>query len=257
MNARLNEWILLRGLTREARHWGALPAALRARCGITRLTLLDLPGNGTEAARRAPPSVAAMVEHMRASARRQALAPPYRVLAMSLGAMVAAEWARRYPQEIGALVLVNTSMRPFGSVAQRLRPRNWAALAGMALRWQDGPYCERTIHRLTCNTRAALAADVAAWSAIRASAPVSRGNALRQLWAAARYRAAAAAPRCPTLVVSSAADRLVDPECSARLAAAWAVAHRRHAWAGHDLPHDDPAWLAATVAHWMREPGAS
>jgi len=253
----MSDWILLRGLTREARHWGALPAALQARCGIARMTLLDLPGNGAQAAVRAPPDVAAMVEHVRAGARRQALAPPYRVLAMSLGAMVAAEWARRYPQEIGALVLVNTSMRPFGSVAQRLRPRNWPALAGMALRWHDGPYCERAIHRLTCNAIATRETDVAAWSAIRASAPVSRGNALRQLWAAARYRAGAAPPSCPTLLVSSTADHLVDPACSARLAAAWGVRHRWHPWAGHDLPHDDPAWLAATVAHWLGETGAA
>ncbi|MDF3831688.1 alpha/beta hydrolase, partial [Cupriavidus basilensis] len=58
-----------------------------------------------------------------------------------------------------------------------------------------------------------------------------------------------------TLVISSKTDRLVDPACSARLAAAWSVPHRRHPWAGHDLPHDDPAWLAATVAHWLQTAG--
>ncbi|KJK21146.1 hydrolase [Burkholderiaceae bacterium 16] len=251
----MSDWILLRGLTRETRHWGALPGVLQTTAGIRPIAMLDLPGNGVEAAGRAPASVAAMVEFMRERARERALAPPYRLLAMSLGAMVAAEWARRHPGEIGALVLINTSMRPFCALTERLPPRNWPALLGMALRWHHAAYCERTVHRLTCNTSAARAADVAAWCAIRASAPVSRANALRQLWAAARYEAASRPPACPTLVLSSAADRLVDPACSAHLAAAWRVLHRRHPWAGHDLPHDDPAWLAATMAWWLASGG--
>jgi pimeloyl-ACP methyl ester carboxylesterase len=252
----MSDWILLRGLTRETRHWGALPGILQTAAGIGPVAMLDLPGNGTEAAGRAPADVAAMVAFLRERARKRALAKPYRLLAMSLGAMVAAEWAQRHPGEIGALVLINTSMRPFSAVTERLPPRNWPALFGMALAWHHADYCERTIHRLTCNTSTALAADVAAWRLIRASAPVSRANALRQLWAAARYHAAPTPPACPTLVLSSVADRLVGPACSARLAAAWRVPHRRHPWAGHDLPHDDPAWLAATVAWWLASGGA-
>ncbi|MDF3837819.1 alpha/beta hydrolase, partial [Cupriavidus basilensis] len=180
----MSAWILLRGLTRETRHWGALPGMLETTAGIGPVVMLDLPGNGVETAAQAPANVAAMVDFVRERARGRGLASPYRLLAMSLGAMVAAEWAHRYPREIGALMLINTSMRPFCGVTQRLPPRNWPALLGMALRWHDADFCERTVHRLTCSTSAALAADVAAWSSIRASAPVSRTNALRQLWAA-------------------------------------------------------------------------
>jgi hypothetical protein len=32
----------------------------------------------------------------------------------------------------GGLVLINTSMRPFSTATERLRPLNWAALLGMA-----------------------------------------------------------------------------------------------------------------------------
>jgi len=40
-------WVLLRGLMREQRHWGAFPATLaRALPGAAILTP-DLPGNGT------------------------------------------------------------------------------------------------------------------------------------------------------------------------------------------------------------------
>jgi hypothetical protein len=52
-------------------------------------------------------------------------------------------------------------------------------------------------------------------------------------------------------VVSSGADALVHPHCSAALARAWGAKHVAHPWAGHDLPHDDPGWLANSIAQWV------
>jgi pimeloyl-ACP methyl ester carboxylesterase len=39
-------WVMLRGLTREARHWGALPGRLEALLPGARVVTPDLPGNG-------------------------------------------------------------------------------------------------------------------------------------------------------------------------------------------------------------------
>lgn len=249
MNDTAGHWILLRGLTRESRHWGTLPQRWETH-GLGRPLLLDLPGNGIHARTPVPHDVAGMVAALRREARAAGAAAPYRLVAMSLGAMVAADWARTCPDEIAALVLINTSMRPFSTAAERLRPRNWPALLGMAARWHDRPHCERVIHRLTCERRDTRDADIAGWVSIAHSAPVSRGAALRQLLAAARFRIGQAdtAPACATLILSSAADRLVNPVCSARLAESWGVPHGRHPWAGHDLPHDDPDWLCEAVA---------
>lgn len=256
----MSDWILLRGLTREARHWGDLPAALREHGAVApaeRLALIDLPGNGTHADTAAPMSVAGMLDFVRARAREMGIASPCRVLAMSLGGMVATAWAQQFAGDIDRLVLINTSMRPFSTAAQRLRASAWPDVLRLARDWDDAARCEARIHRLTCRRIGERDADIAAWTAIRASAPVSRANALRQLAAAARFRAQAAPPACPTLILSSAADGLVDPACSAQLARAWGSLHHRHPWAGHDLPHDDPAWLAATVAAWSRSQAAS
>jgi pimeloyl-ACP methyl ester carboxylesterase len=247
----MSTWILLRGLTRETRHWGRLPGLLREAPGTDRLMLLDLPGNGAFADLRAPAAVEDMVNFVRIAALQSGAAGPYRVLAMSLGGMVATDWAQRHPGEIGRLVLINTSMRPFSRMHERLRPSAWPGLVGVATNWRDAPCAESGIHRLTCNNVETLGADLAEWSEIRRSAPVSRGNALRQLWAAARFSAAAGKPRCPLLILSSRADKLVNPICSAKLAAAWGVTHREHQWAGHDLPHDDPAWVSEQVRAWL------
>ncbi|MGF6916926.1 alpha/beta fold hydrolase [Paraburkholderia sp. 40] len=267
----MSTWILLRGLTRETRHWGRLPAALRETLGQIsgdrlrdatpaatsttglRLLLLDLPGNGEYVRGRAPASVADMVAFVRQAALETGVPGPYNVLAMSLGGMVATHWAQRHPGEIERLVLINTSMRPFSRMHERLRPSAWLGLLGVAAHWSDAADAESGIHRLTCNNLHTLGADLTAWTAIRRSAPVSRANALRQLWAAACFSAAPATPECALLILSSEADGLVNPVCSAKLAAAWGAPHRKHPWAGHDLPHDDPAWTAAQIRAWLTQ----
>lgn len=247
-------WVLLRGLTREARHWGDLPQQLACLPGVGRVVALDLPGNGVFHAQPSPACVHDMVDAARRQLQAQGVAPPWKLLAMSLGGMVATDWAQQHPQEVHRLVLINTSMRPFSSATERLRPGNWLALALLAARWHDAGYAERTIHRLTCNNTSSREADIAAWVHIRQTAPVSPGNAGRQLLAAARFSSGPRAPTCPTLVLSSVADRLVDPRCSHRLAGAWQAAHHSHPWAGHDLPHDDPGWVCQQLARWLAGP---
>jgi predicted alpha/beta hydrolase family esterase len=55
------------------------------------------------------------------------------------------------------------------------------------------------------------------------------------------------------LVLTSAADRMVDPSCSRALARQWGCALREHASAGHDLPLDDGAWVSEQVAQWLAD----
>lgn len=258
----MSTWIFLRGLTREARHWSDLPAMWQHR-GLGRPVAIDLPGNGTQVHAPVPVDVRGMLAAVRAQVQQPdlpgigtACRPPYRILAMSLGAMVATDWAQTYPDEVAALVLINTSMRPFCSVGERLRPDTWAALLGMARHWQDRVRCERTIHRLTCERLDTRDADLAAWVEISQTAPVSRQAAWRQLMAAACFHAHRQRPACPTLILSSQADRLVNPICSAHLETAWQVPHRRHPWAGHDLPHDDPGWVCEVVQAVVQADGA-
>jgi pimeloyl-ACP methyl ester carboxylesterase len=252
----MSTWILLRGLTREGRHWGSFPEQLRVVAGFNgdtdSIALLDLPGNGRENALSATLNVADMVKFVRSRAADAGLLPPYRLVAMSLGGMVATGWAQRHPDEVERLVLINTSMRPFSAMNERLRPEVWLALMRAAASWADPMKCETIIHDVTCNRLDTQPDDITAWVAIRQSAPVSAVNGLRQLWAAARFHAGNHAPACPTLLLSSKEDRLVNPVCSKRIAARWGAPHVVHAWAGHDLPHDDPVWTSKAIANWLR-----
>ncbi len=247
----MSTWVLLRGLTRESRHWGDFPDILREHLGDAEVCLIDLPGNGRLNDRDSPLQVPAMAEDCRAQLRERGLAPPYFLLAMSLGAMVAVAWADRHPAELAGCVLINTSLRPFSSFQQRLRPRNYLPLLAMLLPGNDAARREKTILQLT-SRHPERPEKQAEWAAYARENPVSPGNALRQLLAAARYRAPIRKPAPPLLILASAGDRLVNPDCSRRLAGHWQSAFVEHPTAGHDLPLDDGAWVAGQIALWSR-----
>ncbi len=250
-------WVLLRGLTREQRHWGAFPEQLRAALPGAAIVTLDLPGNGVRHRERSPASVEALADDARAALRVAGRAPPYRLLALSLGAMVAVAWAARHPQELRGAVLVNTSLRPYSPFHQRLRPGCYAPLLRLALGAPSDAEREATILRLTAQHPPAPDALLRDWAAWRRDAPVSRANGLRQLLAAARYRAPAEPPALPLLLLASTRDALVDVRCSRRLAAAWQADFAEHASAGHDLPLDAGPWVAEQLRRWVDGPGAA
>ena len=252
----MSTWVLLRGLTRESRHWGAFPQTLARQWPAARILTPDLPGNGRLYRLQSPSTVEAMAADCRARLLAQGERPPFHVLAMSLGAMVAVAWANAQPDEIAAGVLINTSLRPFSPFHQRLRPGNYAALLGLMLRRHETQVQEvRAREALVLAITSRMCVDAAAvlddWVAYRRECPVSRANALRQLLAAARYRAPPQRPAAPILVLAGAQDRLVDPRCSERLAQQWSAPVALHPSAGHDLPLDDGPWVAAQAREWM------
>lgn len=243
----MTTWILLRGLTREAAHWGTFPATLAHALPEAKVITLDLPGNGACHDQHSPWSVAQMAQACRAELLRRSVAPPYHLLAMSLGAMVATEWARIAPDEVAGCVLINTSLRPFSAFHRRLRPANYLRLLRLALFTREPLAIETMVWRLTSNQTHPDAAKLAQWVSIRAVHPVTRLNALRQLVAAARYRATASAPVPNTLLLASTRDGLVHSSCSQAIALAWACPLVLHPTAGHDLPLDDPVWVVQQV----------
>lgn len=246
----MTTWVLLRGLTREAAHWGDFARRLQAVEPGGRVFTPDLPGAGAAHSQPAPLQVGAMVEHVRQALRTAGAEAPYRVLGLSLGGMVAAQWALSRPEEVSCCVLISSSMRPLGALHERLRPSCWPAL--LSVLCTPSPLAaERRILQWTSARAAALQPVVAEWVAARRARPVSRLNALRQLLAAARYRLPASNPSMPVLVLAAAGDRLVNPVCSQRLAALWRSPFALHPQAGHDLPLDDPDWVCEQVRGWL------
>jgi pimeloyl-ACP methyl ester carboxylesterase len=242
-------WVLLRGLTREAGHWGDFTDRLARALGGAPVLALDLPGAGRLHTQRSPTDIGGIVQACRAQLADHGVATPVALLGLSMGGMVALEWSRSHPAEVRRLVLVNTSLGGVSPPWRRLRVTRWPALAQVATRWSDAAV-EHLVLQLTSAHPGRHGPVLAHWQALRSAHPVSSGNAWRQLLAAARFRAAARAPAVPALVVTGAGDRLVDPTCGAAIARRWSWPLLQHPWAGHDLPLDDGDWLANQVAAW-------
>lgn len=248
----MTTWVLLRGLMREQRHWGEFPALFQETMVEPDIVTLDFPGNGKLHAQASASRVQDMAEHCRRQLRASGHAPPYRVLALSLGAMVAVAWAQAYPEELEKLVLINTSLAPHNPFQHRLRPQNYPALLH-ALTLATTAKREALILRLTSKQAGSARAEdiLQKWIDYARQYPIARANILRQLMAAMRYRAPDAAPVVPLLLLAGAQDSLVNPQCSIALAKKWHCALRLHPDAGHDLPLDDAVWVARQVKEWL------
>lgn len=236
-------WLLLRGLVREARHWGGFPAHLRAQ-GLEVLTP-DLPGVGTERHRPSPWSVPAIVADLRARMPQDGV--PTGLFAQSLGGMIALQWAATHPTDFTRVVVCNTSARDLSGLRDRL---SWFARGIMlrAIAARGRLSRERLILSLVANSPGGRA-HAEAFAALAAEAPIPFAVLVRQLVAAARQ---SAPPRveAPLLVLGSRGDRMVSVDCSRAVAQRYGAPLALHADAGHDLPLDDAAWVAEHLLHF-------
>lgn len=245
-------FVLLRGLTREQRHWGDFPQQLLQHFPNARVITPDLPGNGSACYERSPTTIAAMVESVRTSLRQTLNHGPVVVIALSMGAMVTLEWMRRYPAEVKAAVLMSTSLKGVSPFYQRLRPASYPFLLRALLVATDPLQRERAILKLTSNLRQDDEALIKEWCRYAKESPVSRANAWRQLLAAARYRVPDSKPLQPLLLLAGEGDQLVNPQCSVALASHWQLPVELHPSAGHDLPLDDGGWCCLRIEEWLR-----
>lgn len=245
-------WVLIRGLTREAGHWGQFVDDLRQQLPEgTRIFTPDLAGNGTRFREASQLSVPAMAEDLRQQLRELGLQGPCHVLAMSLGAMVATAWAHAHPEEIDSMVLMNTSLKPYSHAWERMRPQQWLRILRMTLMYPDVRAIERTTMHMTTRHPATPDRTLEHWMNLRTAHPVTATNAWRQLWAALRYRAPLVPPPVAVLLLQGLGDQLVSPRCTQALLARWQCAHAAHPTAGHDLPLDAGPWVAEQVMHWV------
>jgi pimeloyl-ACP methyl ester carboxylesterase len=239
-------WVLVRGLTREAGHWGDFPRRLAAATGLP-VETPDLPGCGTRHRESAPASVAGLLAALRPAVVGEG---PLWLFGLSLGGMVVHEWLRDRPGELGGAVIVNSSLGGLSSPWRRMRP---AAAAGVVKAALTGDELSRERLVFSLTSAGADLSVVPAWARLAVERPVGRLTALRQIWAAARYRPPAPPSPPPVLVLTSDGDRLVDARCSRALAARTPGAQLRvHPTAGHDLPLDAPDWILEEVVAWRR-----
>jgi pimeloyl-ACP methyl ester carboxylesterase len=235
---------LLRGLTREAAHWGDFVGALARALPDADVRTLDLPGAGAHHRERWPASVGDAMERVRAEA---ACDGRRFVLGVSLGGMITMEWAARHPGELAGVVVGASSARDLSPPWKRMRP----SVLPSVLRGG-----EQRLVRAIINRRDLWDATATAWTEIARQRPVSRGNARAQLVSAMRWRAPAALA-VPALFLVGSTDRLVHADCSRALARRYGAPLVEHPTAGHDLTTDAGDWVIAEIERWRSHVGTA
>ncbi len=249
-------WILLRGLMREQRHWGNFATILQSHLPDDKLYLHDFAGNGHRYKEKSAISIREMVEDIRLSIEQQSIEKPVFILALSLGAMVAIEWMKRYPDECAGSVLISTSLRGLNPFYQRLLPANYPVILKSLMLAKNIYHNESRILSMVSNTTASdnsKSTDIIeAWVSYARQYPVSASNGLRQLIAAMRFNVPEQRPVTPMLLLTSMADQMVSPECSLTLAEHWQLPIEIHDTAGHDIPLDDEEWVCHKITLWLK-----
>jgi pimeloyl-ACP methyl ester carboxylesterase len=252
---------LLRGLAREARHWGSFPQGLidacRARGVAVRVVCIDLPGAGQHSEVIAPFTIESyaefvdqqieLLEPSPLSSGRHARGPVH-LVGMSLGGMVAIKLAEIRPSGFDSVVTINTSSVNAGRFSERLNPAAMLQILEIVAT-RDVRDREEKILKLVSNSAEARRATLESWVRIHETRPVAVWNLLLQLTAASRFQSPLQLS-CPLLVIVSDQDRLVNPNCSARLADSLRARLVRHLSAGHDIAVDAGPWLADQLAEW-------
>lgn len=252
MSNRMTRWILLRGVGKDAFHWHDFPASLAQRSGSDEVIALDLPGSGRQCQSASPTRIDDAVHACRQQLLDCDVAMPVHLIGISMGGMIALRWQQLYPEELSHIALVNTSARPYCRVYQRIRLWRLAYLAVQSL----GGTARRERAIMNVTTAMANRSDIILSDRIGHARrfPCSKLNLLRQLLAAARFRMdISESPRGRQAFIASRQDRLVDFRCSQRLARMLDAPLFIHPSAGHDLPVDDPDWLADRIVQWATQ----
>ncbi len=246
-----NNWLLLRGLTREAGHWGDFLIQMQQAFPDAQINCLDLPGSGVFYQQNSPDSIAEITRQLRQHALEKGwLQSKTTLLTLSLGGMVAWDWMQQYPDDINGAALMNSSLASVNPFYQRLRWQCYLKLAQIVLQ-SDVYQRELAIVKLVCNSESQYEKIAAQWGDIQRLRPVSRKNALRQIIAAANYKPSQAKPVPPVLLLNGLGDRLVSPACSESISKRWSLPLISHPWAGHDLCSDDAKWVIEQLQHWL------
>ena len=236
--------ILIRGLFREKRHWGDFPDMLANQGAIGKVLCVEIPGNGELHKLKTPASVNGMVE-----AIRQQLAgeQSYVLVGLSMGGMIALQWAKNHPQEVQTVICINSSNAAFSAFYERLRPEKYLSIITALL--QKPAKRELNIMKLVSN-HPVQHQKLENWIRYAQQFPTSPLNFVRQLWAAGRFKMENA-PHCKLLFITSENDQLVNSKSQSAMARQWHAMEIINQVDGHDIALDNPEWLCQAITRYL------
>jgi len=238
---------LLRGLGRESGHWD--PEFLTLMNSHYDLILLDYPGSGAFLQDTFPNSIEQVLMHLNKQIRTK---EPIFLVAVSLGGMVALEWAKNFPEKFSGMVLINSSAKDLSPFYKRMSAAAMLSVTKAIANAKTPQKSEQEIVAIVANNKSKYSATIENWTQIAKQRPTSLKNVAKQLWMAAHFHSPKAPLSVPLQFLVSEQDRFVDPSCSKNLALKYGAPLASHNTGGHDLVIDDPHWVSEQIQLFIR-----
>lgn len=237
-----NEWVLIRGIMSESFHWHDFILLLQKEFPQDHFHTADILGNGRQNDIWTPISVSKNIEGLR---QQVSTSTPKIVLGFSLGGMLGIEWARRYPEEVRHLFLLNSSTNSSWP-HRRMTPFSLKQIY-TASKKTCPIEREKVILQMTSNLSNSDIDKLApAWGQRAEEVPVKTANFFRQLALATQVKTHPK-PNCAVSLIAGLQDKVVSPSCTQLLARKWKEPALIHPEAGHDITLDRPGWVLEVI----------
>jgi len=241
--------ILLRGLGRDARHWGEFPKKLAAMLPSYKICTIDLPGTGEYYDIKSPLSVNKMTEFLhKESVKKGYILKDTYIIGLSLGGMVATQWALNYPNSIKKIILVNSSFSNFSRFYNRLSASvYWDFIKMFFMSPEQREVC---VLKIVSSNKDQYKEVSQNWKHLWKEKPFKVSTIIRQLVAASLF-SLKKLPKQKVLFLASKKDNLVSPVCykDVESKTPWTVIYNENT--GHEMPMDDPDWVINKISEFV------
>lgn len=235
-------WIFLRGLTRAAFHWGDFPAVFRQAHPDFEVEFLEIPGNGLLFEQETPVDPVEIIRQISLQSRFVREGLTFHLCGISLGGMISLKWAELFPEQVQSVTIINCSLADLSPFYQRLNPNLYLKI--LKTLFSKGVLeKEQVILSITSNKRENYDRYLERFTDFSKKHRIKRSNFVRQLKLAGNIHVHEL--KVPLTVICSEGDRLCASDCSKAIARRYEARLIVHPSAGHDLPLDEPEWLAS------------
>jgi len=246
----LSPIVMLRGLGRCKHHWASFKDELQKAFPNRQIVMVDLPGNGELNHLQSPTTIKEAASAISTQLELQGIQKPCDFIGLSLGGMITlyllenSDWVRK-------ACVINTSLAALSFPNERIKPR--ALFHLLYSRALPVGMQEKLIWRYTAN-QPVDKAIVKNWVNVANIYRVSTKNLWRQIQIARSYdkKPILGKKSKDLLILSAKRDELVSAKCSKKLAKFTKAEHKVHKSAGHDLPLDDPQWVASCTYQFFK-----
>lgn len=238
------KWLLIRGLGRQKKHWHDFTPLLNTHSeGVL---CIDLPGVGDNKDAPTPHTISGHTDFLRTHfLNHKKDDEKWGVLGISLGGMIALDWAARFSDDFKRAVVINSSSNDTGHILQRFSIYTYYRLIRTVIS-SDPIERENEIMKMVSNLRVDDKPLLQKFAEIRQNEPVSKSTLSKQLFAASQFMLPTKIT-IPVLILASLKDNMVDVRCSKQIASHLKAKIKIHPTAGHDLTLDDPDWCIKQI----------